>query len=129
MALSGPHFAYIIAAIGGVLGLIGGILSFIFNYPMHYGIIGVVFGAICLVMEVPMLRVGLLRHPILRGLWYFISGLVFIIVGVFTTNPVLGLFVAAGVMHLVASLLYVLSRFHRPAKQTTATGRGRHHRV
>ena len=105
-----PHYAYIIAAIGGVLGIVGAIFAFIDDYPLHYGIIGVVLGAICLLLEFPMFRVGMLRHPILRGIWYFISGIVFLVLGIFTDNPVMGLFIAAGCLHLFASLLYVLSR-------------------
>ena len=105
-----PHYAYIVAAIGGVLGIAGGILAFVDNYPLHYGIIGVVLGVICLLLEFPMFRVGLVAHPILRGIWYFISGIVFLVMGIFTVNPVMGLFVATGCLHLFASLLYVLAR-------------------
>eukprot|EP00834_Sanchytrium_tribonematis_P007504 NODE_686_length_4746_cov_0.370562.p5 type:complete len:130 gc:universal NODE_686_length_4746_cov_0.370562:2000-1611(-) len=118
LGAASPHYAYIVAALGGLLGVIGAIIAFVYHYPTHYGVVGIILGALCLIMEVPMFRVGLLKHPILRGVWYFISGLVFLLLGIFTVNPVMGLYVAAGVLHLVASFLYVLSRFHRSNKHS-----------
>ena len=115
MGFYGPKYAYIVAALGALLGIVGAIIAFVEHYPLHYGVVGIILGAISVFLEIPLFKVGLLKHPILRSIWYFISGIVFLLLGIFTHNPVFGLFIAAGLMHLVASFLYLLSRFHRPA--------------
>ncbi len=124
----GSQYAYFVASLGGVLGIVGAILAFIQDYPLQYGIIGIILSGICLLLEIPVFRSGSISHPILRSIWYFLSGIGFIVLGIFTVNPVMGLYISAGVVHLIASFLYLLSRFHGRTKQRTGLRR-RHERV
>ena len=108
-----PRHAYIVAGIGGLLAIAGAIVAFVFSYPLYFGLIGLILGGLCLIMEIPMVRVHSFKHPLIRSLWYFMSGVVLVVLGIFAVNPLLGLFIAAGAMHLIGSFLYLLTRFHR----------------